>query len=56
METACAQCKHSLRDENHGFDDSNQIWPAHKDEMDLEDPYGYTGFIVPDDTKESKQR
>ena len=26
-----------------------------KDEMDLEDPYVYTGFVVPDDTKESKQ-
>ena len=26
--TACAQCKYSLRDENHDFDDSNQIWPA----------------------------
>ena len=29
---------------------------SHKDEVDVRDPYVYTGFIVPDDTKESKQR
>ena len=28
VKTACDQCKYSLRDENHDFDDSNQIWPA----------------------------
>jgi hypothetical protein len=28
VKTACAQCKYSLRDENHNFGDSNQIWPA----------------------------
>ena len=28
VKTACDQCKYSLRDENHNFDDSNQIWPA----------------------------
>ena len=28
VKTACDQCKYSLRDENHNFDDSNQIWPT----------------------------
>ena len=27
VKNACAQCKNSLRNENHDFDDSNQIWP-----------------------------
>ena len=26
VKTACAQCKYSSWDENHDFDDSNQIW------------------------------
>ena len=35
---------------------SDHVCFDHKDEMDLEDPYVYTSFIVPDGNKETKQR